>query len=261
MKDSSEWVRQEMVDKAANEVREERGCTIGEVKPNWVAKKLGVNASGEIYDKVYDWQRRAEAEGAVFEIEVPAEVLAARRAALERFVDEDIADFTRAVRLAGGAIDHAAGLRIADAELRANRAISARVDLLTLCREVEAERDTARAQVAELRKALAAAERREERLLGRLEQREIDEASTGGTVDIAVLPAAQEMNAARGRGEPGTSRGSPTATAGAMVGNPPVAKADGSIDEPAKPTGGGKCEQNEMPLVEHPSEAGGVDGI
>lgn len=174
MKDSSEWVRQKMVDKAANETVAERKCGIAEVKPYWVAKKLGVDPNGDIYDKVYDWQRRAEAENASSSVEVPAEAETAFRNNLEHFAAEAMAAFIRAVRSAGGVIDHAAGLRVADAELRASRATSARVDVLALCRQAEADRDNARARVSELEAELAAAQRREERLIGRIEQREID---------------------------------------------------------------------------------------
>lgn len=178
MKDSSEWVRQSMVDKAAKDVIAARGCTVAELKPYWVAKKLGVDPSGEIYDKVYDFQRRIEAECTASAVEVPVEAEAALRNGLEHFNAEVMAIFMRAVRSAGGAIDHAAGLRIADAEMRASRATSARVDVLALCRKAEADRDAAREQANQLRQELTEAQRREERLLGRIEQREID--ATGG---------------------------------------------------------------------------------
>lgn len=178
MKDSEDWFRQDAVDQAANMVAAERGCGFDEVKPYQVAKKLGIaKPGGDFYEKVYDWRRRRHAETPVMAIEVPAEASAAFRAALDQFATDAMAEFARTVRTVAGMLDQSASLRVADAERRRDGSEAERMDLLALCCQVEAERDAALAQVAELTQELTDVRRQVDRLAGRLEQRAIDTAA------------------------------------------------------------------------------------
>ena len=172
MKDSNEWVRQQMVDNGCEAVLAERQCDIAEVKPYWVAEKLGCEANGAFYEKVRDWRKRAEAERADHVIEIPAQALTELRDALDRANAEMVATFTRAVRAVGGDLDRAASMRVVDAERRRDQAEAEYADVLALCRRAEDERSEVQKRVGELEAALKAACLREERLLGRLEQRD-----------------------------------------------------------------------------------------
>lgn len=269
MKESSEWVRQKTVDEAASKIVVERQCTVAEVKPYWVAKKLGVDPSGEIYEKVYDWQRRAEAENAGSAVVVPAEAEAEFRNALDHLTAAGMASFIRAVRMAGGAFDHAAGLRVADAELRANRANAARVDVLALCREAETERDEGVARIVELEHALAEAQRQIERLTGRLEQRAIDDDNKterlakiietdadGAPTTVSDDDAAAPSNVVKESAEPVTA-----AEEGSI--HDAGAEIDGAEEAPVDPADPPQDDQVELPFETHESDVqsdnGGLD--
>ncbi|WP_446652588.1 hypothetical protein [Blastomonas sp.] len=178
MKDSDDWFRQKAVDQAADETAAERGCGPEEVKPYQVAKKLGIEKpGGDFYEKVYDWRRRRQAETSVTGIEVPVEASVAFRAALDQFSNDAMVEFARTVRAVGGTIDQAASLRVAAAERSRDGSEAERMDLLGLCRQVEAERDAALVQVAELTRELTDVRRQVDLLTGRLQQRAIDAAA------------------------------------------------------------------------------------
>lgn len=49
MKKSSDWVRQQDLDKKLDQLVEERGCTPAELIPYDAAKALGIEPSGEFY--------------------------------------------------------------------------------------------------------------------------------------------------------------------------------------------------------------------
>lgn len=172
MKDSSEWIRQPAVDEAADAILSHRRCAIGEVLPNWIAKRLDGEPNGELYAKVYDWRRRREAEGNAHTIEVPPMVEAAFRAILDQLTAQGMASFLQAVRSVGGDIDRVWALRAADAERRRDQAEAQCVDVLALCRKAETSLAAAEERIGELERSLEEARLYQARLQGRAEQSE-----------------------------------------------------------------------------------------
>jgi hypothetical protein len=83
MKNRNEWVRQPMVDKAANEFVAE-GKQLGDITAYQVAKRLGCSPNSEIHKKFYDWQRRRQEEAGPSPVDVPSSAEAEFEAALNR---------------------------------------------------------------------------------------------------------------------------------------------------------------------------------
>lgn len=185
MKEAHEWVRQPKVDAAADKVAAERGCHPSEVKPYWVAKMLGVEHNGALSEKVFDWRRRRLAENATLTIAVPTHAETAFREHFDQLGRDAVAIFRRTVGTIGSELDHAAALRISDAERRRDQAEVDRDDVLVLCRQAEEQRGKLEARVADLQKQVDEARRVNDRLLGRLEQRERD-AKTQATQPAAT---------------------------------------------------------------------------
>lgn len=174
MKNSDDWATQDKVDEAADAIVAEKGCSISEVRGYRVAKALGCDPGGALYERVRDWRQRRKAEIGATVIEVPPVAEAAFRAFLERMAAEAMAAFIQTVRSVGADIDRAAALRAVDGQRRASQAEDELEEVVTLWRTVEAEVVSARAQIKHLEQALRDAQRREDRLLGRLEQRDAD---------------------------------------------------------------------------------------
>lgn len=194
MKNSDEWIRQDSINKACDQLVTDLGCHYSEVRPYRVAKAMNCEPNGSLYEKVRNWRLRQEAENPEPEIEVPAAIEAELRGLFDRISDDGIACFKRAVRRIGGDLDRAAALRTADAERRLCRAEEEVADLLALCQNVEGQMAQAQDQIARLESDLALSQASEQRLLGRLEQREIDER---GEIDITRTgPTAGEHRAA-----------------------------------------------------------------
>lgn len=189
MKESNEWVRQPKVDTAADKVAAERGCHPAEVKPYWVAKMLGVEHNGALSEKVFDWRRRRMAENATLTVVVPTQAEVEFRERFEQLGRDAVAIFRRTVATIGSEIDHAAALRIADAERRRDQAEVDRDDVLVLCRQAEEQRAKLEAQLADLQMKLEEARRANYRLLGRLEQRELDARAQAVLRRAAPVPA------------------------------------------------------------------------
>lgn len=189
MKESNEWVRQPKVDTAADKVAAERGCHPAEVKPYWVAKMLGVEHNGALSEKVFDWRRRRIAENATLTVAVPTQAETEFRDHFDQLGRDAVAIFRRTVMTIGSELDHAAALRIADAERRRDQAEVDRDDVLVLCRQAEDQRAKLEAQVTDLQKQLDEARRINDRLLGRLEQREHDAKAQAAQPSAAPAPA------------------------------------------------------------------------
>jgi len=190
VKDSNEWVRQPMVDKAADEIVAARGCTPAEVTPYRVAKHLGCEPNGALYANVRDWRRRRQDEMGLAAIDMPAGAETEFRAMLEKLTTEATDHFVRTVRILGTDLDRTAALRIADAERRRVEAESETAEILDLCQNAESDLAAAHAKVGLLEDALAQAQRREDMLRGRLEQRDADAAKLGTTTEPVKVAAA-----------------------------------------------------------------------
>lgn len=188
MKESNEWVRQQMVDEAADKVLQQRGCDVTEIKPYWVAAELNCNPNGALSAKVYDWRKRRLAERAVQTIEVPPEAEAEFRSILDRVAEDAMGGFLRTVRTVGSDIDRSATLRIADAERRRDQAEAELMDLVQLCQKAEEQVLTLEKRASELEEQLQDLRGREQRLLGRLEQQEANARPVGHQPAAAASP-------------------------------------------------------------------------
>lgn len=191
MKDSNGWVRQPMVDKAADEIVAARGCTPAEITPYQVAKHLGCEPNGALYAKVRDWRRRRQDEMGLAAIDVPPGAETEFRKMLEQLTADATDHFVRTVRMVGSDLDRTAALRVADAERRRVEAEGETAEVLDLCQKAEADLAAATARIGVLEDALAQAQRREDILRGRLEQREADAAKTGTTAETDAIVAAE----------------------------------------------------------------------
>lgn len=188
-----------MVDKAADEIVAARGCTPAEVTPYQVARHLGCEPNGSVYAKMRDWRRRRQDEMGLAAIDMPAGAETGFRALLEQLTTQAVDHFVRTVRTVGGDLDRTAAMRVADAERRRVEAESETAEVLDLCQQVEAGLAAATVRIGALEDALAQAQRREDVLRGRLDQREADAA----THDTAAQP--EEIATATGAAGPSPS--------------------------------------------------------
>ncbi|MDJ0278817.1 hypothetical protein QLH51_18655 [Sphingomonas sp. 2R-10] len=182
-----------MVDKAADEIVAARGCTPAEVTPYQVARHLNCEPNGLLYSKVRDWRRRRQDEIGLAAIDMPAGTEADFRAMLELLTTQAFDHFVRTVRMVGGDLDRTAAMRVADADRRRVEAESETAEVLDLCQAAEAGLAAATVRIGALEDALAQAQRREDVLRGRLDQREADAAghdTTAGSEKIVVTAEA-----------------------------------------------------------------------
>lgn len=242
MKKSSDWVRQPALDKMLDQLVEERGCTPAELIPYDAGQALGIQTSGEFYKKVRDWKQRRAAEHDAPVMEVPSHVQAEFRETVDRFAGEAMTSFLRAVRGVRGDLNRVATLRITDADRRADDAQAEVNGLLDHWTAAEAERDAAQARVAELEKALADAQRREDILAVRLEERDaLLKALRLETPDnsvSAIAPPAPSGNAAAADDRDDDDR---------QVGD--VATVDAGIAPAEKPITDAPADDKEQPPV------------
>jgi hypothetical protein len=179
MKNRNEWVRQPMVDKAANEFVAE-GKQLGDITAYQVAKRLGCSPNSEIHKKFYDWQRRRQEEAGPSPVDVPSSAEAEFEAALNRLTVEAKVVFSRSVRLIGGEINRTKTLIVADAQHRCEVLEAQKAEMLEYWGKTEAALSTALNKIEEMEKTAAEAQRREDRLIGRLEQRNSEWAKSLG---------------------------------------------------------------------------------
>lgn len=137
---------------------------------------------------------------------------------------ERTADFSRlGSRSVGSDLDRAATLRVANAECRCDQAETDRNELLQLLQQTEENLAAAQNQLIQQRIALRETRLREERLMGRLEEREVharveapsaseqveaaaeDSALPG--MDVAEQPAIEAESAPSAQGEMQLPRG------------------------------------------------------
>lgn len=141
-----------------------------------MAKHLGCEPNGALYAKVRDWRRRRQEELGLAAIDVPPGAESGFRAILDQLTADATDHFVRTIRLVGSDIDRSAALRVTDAERRRNEAQAETAEVLELCQRAEAALAAAMARIGALEQTLAEAQRREDVLRGRLEQREADAA-------------------------------------------------------------------------------------
>jgi len=178
MKASSEWVRQPMVDEAADAIVAKRKCVIADVTAYQVAKSLDCEPNGELHTKIRDWRRRRQHEAAVTAIDVPPEAEAEFGGVLDRMTGEAKAIFRSTIQRVGSDFERSKTLRVVDAERRRDAAEAETDQVLELWQKTEADLSDALLKIGELNQALVEAKSREDRLTGRLDQRNADWANT-----------------------------------------------------------------------------------
>lgn len=183
MKESNEWVRQPMVDKAGDELMAQRGCDLSQITPYAVAKHLGCEPNGQLYKKVYDWRKRHLRQSCAGPIEIPPAQAAEFRGAIDRFTADIYDQFTRVVGVIAGELDRTASQRVSDAEKHQSEAEAETAEVLELCADAEAKLAEAQAQIRAMSASLDEAQRREDRLLGRLEQLHASSAARGAITE------------------------------------------------------------------------------
>ncbi|GAL99311.1 hypothetical protein [Sphingomonas parapaucimobilis] len=169
MKKSEDWLRPNVLaEKLENLVKS------GQWKPdgciNKAAALLGVEPNGLFYKNVRLWVAAGAERDAPPALEVPPEVRAAFESLFDRFTADGMNTLLSAFRDTVNAIHREASLRIATAEQRVSRSEAEVSTLMERWIKTEQERDNARAESNQLRAQLDDARRREDRLIGRLEQ-------------------------------------------------------------------------------------------
>ncbi len=212
---SSEWKHQTDVDRAADAILDEGKVTLETITAYQVAARLDRSANPSLYAKFRDWRSRREAEAApaMATIDVPPEVEAGIRAIFDRLSGEGINACLKAVRDVGSNLDRVMMLRVTVAERRADKAAAETTEVLAIGQRAEEELRVVSVRLAELERTLADAQRREDRLTGRLEQYEADLAvalrhhphndAPTATPPMDVSDAAAEDADASGAAEPG----------------------------------------------------------
>ncbi len=172
MKTKEDWALQPVVDEACDAIIAEGQTTLDTINAGQVAKRLGCSANPSVYAKFRDWRarRRAEASAGNATVDVPPEVEAAIRGIFSRLSEDGVSACLSAVRTIGTSVDRAAQLHIAAADRRVEAA-EAEVDtVLALGQQAETDLRAALIRIEELEQAVSDAQRREDRLAGRLEQ-------------------------------------------------------------------------------------------
>lgn len=169
MKKSKDWLRPNVV----------AGMMEGLVKSEqWkpddcildAARLLGVDPGGGFYKNVKLWLAAGAERDAPPAIEVPPVVRTAFQGLFDRFTTDGMNTLLSAFRDTINTIHRDASLRIATAEERLNRSEAEVRMLMDRWVEAEQERDAAQTQNDQLTAQLDDARRREDRLIGRLEQ-------------------------------------------------------------------------------------------
>ncbi|MET3710779.1 hypothetical protein ABIC65_001481 [Sphingomonas trueperi] len=193
MKGSKDWIRQEMVDQAADEYVAANNCEPRDLTAFRLSKILGCHANKALYDKVNDWRRRRGEAAEEAGVDLPAGVEVAFKAYMDQVAVEATRSFVRSAREVAGAIDRAANLRVSHAERRQRDSESEFAELLQALEEAHGEIDELQVSVEAMKEALAEAQRREDRLLGRLDQCQVELANLGSKSAADVVAATKAV--------------------------------------------------------------------
>ncbi|MGB3752448.1 MAG: hypothetical protein WA954_00945 [Parerythrobacter sp.] len=170
MKKSDEWFREGELEKKFDDIAEERAITPPEMKPNEIAEELGCSASGSFYKRFRIWKasRQAEMDRPILEVSPKA------KEEFKRIIAENsqkmLESCENQLRIVGGALDHAAKLRTAEAERSAAEATESESDLIENLIRVEDERDEGLAQIDKLASELQEMRSKYDRLAGRVDE-------------------------------------------------------------------------------------------
>lgn len=178
MKVSKEWVRQPMVDEAADGIVAAGKYGVVDVTAYGVSKALGCVANGSLHAKVRDWRRRRQDQAAASSIDVPPEAEAEFGNVLDLMTGEAKAVFRRTIQQVGSEFERSKTLRVVDAERRRDAAEAETDKVIELCLKTEAELSDAVQKIEQLEQALVEGRIREAKLTGRLEQLNADWANT-----------------------------------------------------------------------------------
>lgn len=194
MKGSKDWIRQDMVDQAADEYVAANNCEPRDLTAFRLSKILGCHPNKALHDKVNDWKRRRGETPEEAGVDLPAGVEAAFKAYMDQVAVEATRSLVRSAREVAVAIDRAANLRVSDAQRRQRDSENELAELLQAVEEAHTENDELRASVEALKGALEEAQRRTDRLLGLLEQCQAglnvgsESAADAGAPTAAVVP-------------------------------------------------------------------------
>lgn len=170
MKKSEEWLREGELEKKLDELIEQEAVTPSELKANKVAEELGCSPSGSFYKRFNAWKASCEAE-----MDRPIlEVSPQAKEELKRIIDEHSGRMLEGcenhLRMVGGALDHAAKLRTAEAERTVAEAEESERELIDNLIRVESERDEGLAHIDKLNGELQELRSKHDRLARRVEE-------------------------------------------------------------------------------------------
>lgn len=174
MRDSKDWTRQPMVDEKADAMVAAGKHSVTEVTAYQIAKGFGCSANPALHEKVRDWRRRRLDQAAASAITVPPKLEEELGDALDRMTADVKAVFLGISERLRDDVERSLMPRVVDAERRRDAADAETDQVLELCRKMEADFSDAVLKIDVLEQAVLDGRLREERLAGRLEQRNAD---------------------------------------------------------------------------------------
>lgn len=174
MRDSKDWIRQPMVDEKADAIVAAGKHSVTEITAYQIAKGFGCSANPALHEKIRDWRRRRLDQAAASAITVPPKLEEELGDALDRMTAEVKAVFLGMSERLRGDVERSLMPRVVDAERRRDAADAETDQVLELCRKMEEEFSDALLKIDALEQAVLDGRIREERLAGRLEQRNAD---------------------------------------------------------------------------------------
>jgi hypothetical protein len=256
MKKKNEWLKQETVFPALDDLLSKPGWVFGNFTPNAAAVELGLSPNTTFYKLFYAWD---EAHRAKVSSTGPASISEAEaelRQNAQKFIDEMATSLVSILSNSITVINQAADQRVAIAERSSTTVAGDRAEIFKAWEKAEKEREAADWEVAELQKQLAEKDAEIAALQARLEERDAIFETIKTKMAAPTTPAdAQEPTAAVADGiEPADDRAEDQPVVSRQCGE--TALADGesfdfnfddrpSASEPDRPQGG----QSELPLA------------
>ncbi|MFN3474771.1 MAG: hypothetical protein ACK4ZW_12085 [Blastomonas sp.] len=221
MKKSDEWADQNTVDEKCRQTMAERGCTPEQVRPVWIAEKLGMSKpGGHLYGQVRDWRRRECRPDPTLFAELPADAARDIRSITNDLADGLVTVAKRIMRDQSAIIEQAASRKIADAERRQAEAEAELADVAAEWQETEDALAASQKKVAALTEELAQSDKRAERLRGRIEQLKEELGHKGPMTEHATPVAANPVQSLRSESPVGHQEAVVTRPTGAPASAP-----------------------------------------
>ncbi|GLI97034.1 hypothetical protein [Sphingobium sp. BS19] len=185
-------ITQKMVDAAAAAIQSEEACTPAKVKGYQVAKRLGCSAGGKLYEMLADWRKRQAQIAGSSHIYVPPEAENTFQEGLKQSNETLLAIFRRSTDAVAQYYHGLAQSSIAVDRQRAEQAEEENADIIEQLCKTENDLKLEWLRTAKLDEDLKAAQRRNERLMGHLEELRLNGAMAASSKREAEVALQEE---------------------------------------------------------------------